>query len=327
MRMNTAAKRTAVAQFLFNFLGVLLFLPFIGGFSLLIEEMGGSAPQQVANAHLIFNSTCATVFLLAIKPFSSLIMYLMPQKDGEVVFITEHIPPELPEDISAATTLVEKEIVHMLDVAGDIFESTLQVADGKIDLCSRVVQLRDYIEFLHSQIISAILSLSDRQISLEGAARLAILARVADLCGLMAQQTVSMARVFEVMKDKKMALSSESYAGIQEMAVPCRENIEYLSATFPEMPEDIEKQMRLNDERLRQLLNWNYKGYLIRLAAKSSYSDMFSEILFSFERIGSIIRELRKTSIVMGLPAPALHVPDLINPPDQDDEAAGHDER
>lgn len=327
LRMNTAAKRTAVAQFLFNFLGVLLFLPFIDGFSLLIEELGGSAAQQVANAHLIFNSTCSVIFLLAIKPFSSLIMYLLPQKDGEIVFVTKHITPELPADISAATILVEKEIGHMLKVTGDIFESALKVADGKIDMCSRVVQLRDYVEFLHSQIISAIMSLLDRQISLEGAARLAILARVADLCGLMAQQMVSMAKVFEMMKDKKIALSPESYTGIQDMAVLCRENIEYLLATFPEMPEDIEKQMRLNDERLRQLLNWNYKGYLIRLAAKSSYSKMFSEILFSFERIGSIIRELRKTSTVMGLHASALDVPDLINPPDQDDAAAGHDEK
>jgi phosphate:Na+ symporter len=70
LNMNTAAKRTATAQFLFNFLGVLLFLPFIDNFSLLIEDLGGTAAQQVANAHLIFNSTCAVIFLLAIKPFS-----------------------------------------------------------------------------------------------------------------------------------------------------------------------------------------------------------------------------------------------------------------
>lgn len=68
------------------------------------------------------------------------------------------------------------------------------------------------------------------------------------------------------------------------------------------------------------ILNWNHKLYLIRLASKSSYSAMFSEIIFSFERIGSIIRELRKTSISMSLPSSALNMPDLIKPPNHDEE-------
>ena len=326
LRMNQAAKRTAVAQFLFNFLGVLLFLPFIGDFSLLIENMGGTVAQQVANAHLIFNCISALVFLLAIKPFSSLIMHLLPQKDGEIVFAAKHITSKLPDDISAAQTLVEKEIVHMLNISKDIFESTLQVAAGRTDICSRIVHLRDYVDYLHSKIISAIVSLADREISVEDAAHIAILARVADLGSLMAQQMVSMAKKFEIMSEMKMPLSPDSYKGIQEMAALCRENIEYLMATFPKMPEDVDKKMRSNDELLRQVLNWHYKTYLIRLAAKSASSTKFSQILFSFERIGSIIRELRKTSISMGLPASALNLPDLISPPNHDEGALEDEE-
>jgi phosphate:Na+ symporter len=326
LRMNQAAKRTAVAQFLFNFLGVLLFLPFIGDFSLLIENMGGTVAQQVANAHLIFNCISALVFLLAIKPFSSLIMHILPQKDGEIVFAAKHITSKLPDDISAAQTLVEKEIVHMLNISKDIFESTLQVAAGRTDICSRIVHLRDYVDYLHSKIISAIVSLADREISVEDAAHIAILARVADLGSLMAQQMVSMAKKFEIMSEMKMPLSPDSYKGIQEMAALCRENIEYLLATFPKMPEDVDKKMRSNDELLRQVLNWHYKTYLIRLAAKSASSTKFSQILFSFERIGSIIRELRKTSISMGLPASALNLPDLISPPNHDEGALEDEE-
>jgi phosphate:Na+ symporter len=280
----------------------------------------------VANAHLIFNCISALVFLLAIKPFSSLIMHILPQKDGEIVFAAKHITSKLPDDISAAQTLVEKEIVHMLNISKDIFESTLQVAAGRTDICSRIVHLRDYVDYLHSKIISAIVSLADREISVEDAAHIAILARVADLGSLMAQQMVSMAKKFEIMSEMKMPLSPDSYKGIQEMAALCRENIEYLLATFPKMPEDVDKKMRSNDELLRQVLNWHYKTYLIRLAAKSASSTKFSQILFSFERIGSIIRELRKTSISMGLPASALNLPDLISPPNHDEGALEDEE-
>ncbi len=320
LRMNSAARRTAVAQFFFNCLGVLFFLPFLGPFVRLIDNLGGTEAQQVANAHLIFNATCAVFFLLAIKPFSRLILGLMPSRDGEIVFLTQHIKQPLPDDIPEATTLVEREIVHMLDIAKYIFLNALEVAAGRMDLCSKIVQSRDYVDYLHSQIISAIVSLSDREISVEYATRLAILARVADLCGLMVQQIVSMARKFEGMKEKKIELSEESYAGIQEMALPCQENMDHLIRSFPDIPENIDRRMRYNDERLRLILNWNYKLYLIRLASKSSYSAMFSEIIFSFERIGSIIRELRKTSISMSLPSSALNMPDLIKPPNHDEE-------
>jgi len=323
--MNTAAKRTAVAQFLFNFLGMLLFLPLIGNFTMLIEGMGGTEAMQVANAHLIFNFTSATIFLLAVRPFSSLIMRLLPQKDGEIVFVTDHISSKLPEDISQAISLVEKEIVHLLKICKDIFESTMQVAAGKHDMCYRIEHSRDYVDYLHTQIMAAVASLINREISVEYAAHVAILARVSDLCVLMAQQMVSMAKRFTSIYEKKAELSPESYRGIEDMASPCRENIEYLINAFPQMPEDVDRKMRSNDELLRWTLNWNYKTYIIRLAAKSTIGGTFSEILFSFERVGSIIRELRKTCISMGISASALNVPDLINPPHLD-EVVGDEE-
>ncbi|HNZ05877.1 MAG TPA: Na/Pi symporter [Methanothrix soehngenii] len=313
LSMNTAAKRTATAQFLFNFLGVLLFLPFIDNFSLLIEGIGGTAAQQVANAHLIFNSTCAVIFLLAIKPFSSLIMHILPQKDGEIVFVTEHVTSRLPDDIHIAATLVEREIVHMLSICKDIFDNTLEVAEGNTDMCSRIAHLRDYVDYLRTQIMSAVISLTNRDISVEDAAHVAILARVTDLSALMAHQMTSMAKSFEHMNEKKIKLSAESLRGIEEMAALCRENTEQLMGVFPEMPEDVDMKMRSNDELLRQVLNWHYKTHLIQLVAKSSSGGIFSEVLFSFERIGSIIRELRKTSKTMGIPASAVHMPDLID--------------
>ena len=270
LNMNTAAKRTATAQFLFNFLGVLLFLPFIDNFSLLIEDLGGTAAQQVANAHLIFNSTCAVIFLLAIKPFSRLIMHILPQKDGEIVFVTEHVTSRLPDDIPIAASLVEREIVHMLSICKDIFDNTLEVAEGNTDMCSRIAHLRDYIDYLRTQIMSAVINLTNRDISVEDAAHVAILARVTDLSALMAHQMTSMARSFEQMNEKKITLSPESLRGIEEMAALCRENTEQLIGVFPEMPEYIDKEMRSNDELLRQVLNWHYKTYLIQLVDRKS---------------------------------------------------------
>jgi phosphate:Na+ symporter len=319
LRMNAAAKRTAVAQFLFNLLGVVLILPFLTPFSALIETIGGTSAQQVANAHLIFNLSAALVFLAAIRPFGKLVMKIVPERDPEIVFVTRHLRTPLPEDVSAATSQIEGEIVHMLEVSEEIFEKSLEVGAGKTEACSRIKHLRDYVEYLNSQIIDAVVALSDREISVEDAARISILARVSDLAASMAGQTVGMAKKFQYMKEKKMPLSAESYADIQEIAAPCLENLDHLVAAFPVIPDEVDDKMRYNDEKLRQLLNWYYKTHVRKVSGKGSPADgMFSEVLFSVERIGAMIRELRKTSITMSAPVSASKIPDLIGLPDRD---------
>ncbi|MBU0612043.1 Na/Pi symporter [Patescibacteria group bacterium] len=66
-------KRVAVTHFMFNLLGVIIFLPFVGIFSNFISHISVGLVGQVAVSHLIFNIIIAIVFLIAIKPFSKII--------------------------------------------------------------------------------------------------------------------------------------------------------------------------------------------------------------------------------------------------------------
>jgi phosphate:Na+ symporter len=75
--MNLEAKKVALSHFLFNFIGVLIFLPFINYLSIWVSKFGGDLVHQVANTHLIFNIVCTTIFLIFIKPFHSLINILI----------------------------------------------------------------------------------------------------------------------------------------------------------------------------------------------------------------------------------------------------------
>lgn len=75
--MNTGGKRVALGHFLFNFLGVIIFLPLIDYFIKIVNLIGGSEMNKIANIHFLFNFFCVFVFLLLIKPFSSLITRLV----------------------------------------------------------------------------------------------------------------------------------------------------------------------------------------------------------------------------------------------------------
>ncbi|HRZ30124.1 MAG TPA: Na/Pi symporter, partial [Candidatus Paceibacterota bacterium] len=81
--MGKQARRTAVAHFLFNLVGVIIFLPFFDLFVSLVRYFGGSVTQEVANAHLLFNLVNTLVFLTVLKPFSRLISRLVQDRKEE----------------------------------------------------------------------------------------------------------------------------------------------------------------------------------------------------------------------------------------------------
>jgi len=73
LTLGENAKKAAVAHLLFNVIGVLLFLPFIRGFTDLVSLLGGSSEQVVANTHLIFNILSAIVALIFLKFFERMV--------------------------------------------------------------------------------------------------------------------------------------------------------------------------------------------------------------------------------------------------------------
>jgi len=78
--LHTNARRAAVAHFLFNTLGLIIFLPFLGPVTELIKYIDGPTAQEVANLHVLFNVISVVVFLIFIKPFARLVELLVPEK-------------------------------------------------------------------------------------------------------------------------------------------------------------------------------------------------------------------------------------------------------
>ena len=88
------AVRVSVVHVLFNVVGVMVFLPFIGPFVELVQTISPSPPEgltglqasaavlprQIANAHTIFNVSCALIFLPFVTYFARIVYRLVPDK-------------------------------------------------------------------------------------------------------------------------------------------------------------------------------------------------------------------------------------------------------
>jgi len=78
--LHLNAKRAAVAHFLFNLIGVIIIMPFLGILADLARLFDGSAAQLVANAHLLFNIIITLIFLAFIKPFARIVELIVREK-------------------------------------------------------------------------------------------------------------------------------------------------------------------------------------------------------------------------------------------------------
>ena len=234
MRMNTSAKRAATAHFLFNFLGVLLFLPFLSLFTNLIISLGGDAGQQVANAHLIFNLTCCIVFLVLIGPFGRLVMRVVPGREDDVVFVTRHIQRPLPPATPDAVTMIEQEIGHVLDVSRKTPPGFDLLMTDPQKYSPQVSQLRDYARYLDAQISDAALELSARQLSAKDAAHLAGLVRISKLGQVLADQTGELVEIVHQIQERGITISlKHRRPRSSHSLVPCGMN---LTHTCPGLP-------------------------------------------------------------------------------------------
>ncbi|NMB79449.1 MAG: Na/Pi cotransporter family protein [Methanomicrobiales archaeon] len=296
-RMNTSAKRAAVAHFLFNFLGVLMFLPVLGLFTNLILSLGGDAGQQVANAHLIFNLVCCIVFLILLGPFSTLVMRIVPGREDDVVFVPRHL--ELPAKAATPVviTQIEREIAHVLAIPGELLAELESIVTDPKKYSPQVRQLRDYATYLDGQISEVALEVSGRDLTPAESERLAGLVRISKLGQVLADQTGELVEIVHQVQEKGIVLSEESRNAVQLTLIPCTMNLRTLADNFPTISDPVNGEMRAQDDILRDTITRQYREYLDRFASHRTPSGSeFSRVLFQIEGMAGTIREIRKSA-------------------------------
>ncbi len=295
-RMNTSAKRAATAHFLFNFLGVLIFLPVLGPFSAVIEALGGNPGQQVANAHLVFNLSCCVIFLMLIRPFERVVRRAVPGREDDVVFITRTLKEPLPLATPEVCRMIEQEIVHILELSQDLLSELRLLLDNPTRKNPRIRQLRDYASFLDKQVSDAALTISQRDLTRDEAAYIAGIVRVSTLAEVLADQTRGLCSIMEQLDEKGISITPESAGAIRHTLIPCEKNLEVLITAFPGIPDDVNEAMRAQDEYLRDEINGQFQRYLARLSSHQSPAGSdISRALFQVEGLASTIREIRKS--------------------------------
>jgi len=133
------SKQVALSYFIFKFLGIFIILPWITGFTMLVKNItynighvfniyniSGYEIREIANAHTIYNTFIALIFL----PLSGLIekivcFILPPKKEHEEPFKTMYLDYSLIKTPSLAISAAKNEVIRMMENVKEMAEIIL----------------------------------------------------------------------------------------------------------------------------------------------------------------------------------------------------------
>ncbi len=176
------ALRVSIVHVLFNVVGVVIFLPFIGPFVKFVVSISPSPaegltglqaaasvlPRQVANAHTIFNATCALVFLPFVTYFARIVYRLVPDKPLPEV---EEIQPKYLSDMlfetpSLALDAARHEIKRM-GKRVDLMNSAMMpaVLTGNKESLLAVREMYEEVDILHKHLVTYLAKVSQLKLN------------------------------------------------------------------------------------------------------------------------------------------------------------------
>ncbi|MGL4569472.1 MAG: Na/Pi cotransporter family protein [Clostridium sp.] len=166
---NKTAKKAAIIHLLFNIIGTIIFIPFIGMLVNIVQTMSpDSVARQVANAHTIFNITVTLVLL----PFANLLVVLankiLPGEDKVEKKGTIYLDDKLLETPVIASVQAEKETLRMAKKARENFELSMKAFKNNTEKdADKVIKDEDTIDMLEREIADYLVKISQAELSEE----------------------------------------------------------------------------------------------------------------------------------------------------------------
>jgi phosphate:Na+ symporter len=175
------AVRAATVHVLFNVLGVLIWLKFIGHLADVVvwmtpeaaglegyEKSGAEVPRQIANAHTVFNVANTLLFLPFVGLLAKGAILLVPDRppsDGDTVR-PKYLDTELMRTPSLAVDRARLEVLHMGDQVRAMMTKILPaVFAGENEDLLEVKALDEGVDLLHGSIVTYLGRLNQENLS------------------------------------------------------------------------------------------------------------------------------------------------------------------
>lgn len=286
---NLTARRAALAHVLFNVTGVLLFLPFVGRYTVFISGTADTLAHQAANAHTFFNVFNTILILPFIKPFARLVTRLMPGEEGAVSYGPKYLDIHLLGTPSVALGQVTKELIRMGEIAVAMLDDVhIAFKNGNRDYLNYAAQKESAINALEHDIVMYLVKLSQRSLSDEQSRRLNELLNICNDLERVGDHAENLQELAEYRHENKLPFSAEGIAELDDMHSRVRGLVQSAVQALEEDDVEIAKDiMRRENEidLLEKELRRSHIGRLNESKCHPSSGIVFLDVISNLERI------------------------------------------
>ncbi len=181
LNLDLYARRTGIANFVFNIIGAIVFFIFLQPFSAFIQSISTGIPSQTAMAHLMFNLISTGVFLLFLSPFSKLIELIIKGDDEEILFETKYISTDKNTKSKHRLSDIKSELGYSLDITSKIFLTSLDILTTNSEKNRlKIDKLETLNDYLDDEISKELLDISSRKLSKISASEVVSLVKISN---------------------------------------------------------------------------------------------------------------------------------------------------
>ena len=152
--MDVAAKKTALSHFLFNFMGVLMFLPLLLLYGHKLNEVTMEPAVALANIHLVFNVAASIIFIIFVGPFSRVVDGMLGE--GKMDFQRLDVPRYSTEQSFAdSATRLQTGLSPLLDFLQENYNLvTLSIETNYKSISEAAGKRIEYIDFVKKETLN-----------------------------------------------------------------------------------------------------------------------------------------------------------------------------
>jgi phosphate:Na+ symporter len=311
---NLAARRTAFAHFLFNFIGVgymLLLFPFFMNFVSSITpgeadfvvqtqqqaaSLGsalGDKPfiaRHIANTHTLFNIVNTIIFLPLVGVLAKLTTLLIRGREEEMEFHLKYIDNRVLNTPPIALGQAKSETRRMAQIALEMLDETaLFLQDQDEKRISGLEKKEDIVDMLQKEITDFLVALSQKSITLETSKSIASMMHMVNDLERVGDHCENLWRLGRRKKDQKVAFSDVGMAEIAELAETCRKFLSFVLAAMERGDLTILEKAHHMEETIDELEENLRNNHITRLNTGECAvlpGLIYIDMLHNFEKIG-----------------------------------------
>ncbi len=214
-----AARRAAMAHFLFNVLGTLVSLPFLRVFERLAASSSTDVARQVANAHSLFNVSVTLLLVPFIGQFAKFVTHIVKGEDNTVIHGPQYLNLRLIPAPFTAVIQLRKEVVRMARLCQENFNASMAafLGDSKPER-RRFDGIEDVIDGLEEDVSVYVSTISQRGVNQEQARMLTSMINIATDLERIGDHATGIYELVEYIDEHRLVFSDEALLEIRDLA-------------------------------------------------------------------------------------------------------------